>query len=596
MVVPPQILGLVMAGVIVFGIFAVAGEHLIGIAELFQGAISSIPATFAAGGFTVTSISQTGIQVNQGTVTGKYIVTAVADRGSQNVIGTIQPWDFKSATSWESAQPFTITMANLKETARFKVTNYQTPVWQLQYITQAKGVGCSSAYSWLIPGGFQSSYDLCVKKVQVATTGDLSLTSIRSEVDISIASGGKTESVKLSSDQTTGQWADTGVLGTAGTVHWTGGTVTGNYPPEANDWTPFYDKQTSSWKMMITGSEFSQINSRWSTIQQRLTTLAGQWTGHDLKLVESEINNYRSFILGIQNSDDSFNKGFVWVGRNDEGAAGTRLDYPLNIATLNPVLVFTIDARWVGVKSNQGTPSILGVTPPTNFKSGDPGAIIKVNTRNSGSGSGAFDFSLESCSAFSQTYAITGIQFSIGQTKTVDLPIKSTGPAVDTTEQCTVKVCDQAGGGCDTASVTISMKEARFCTEGEFRSDGRCIFKCVNNVYTQQGNCCQHGTEQNLITGVWGCKSPPSGGGLPGGGGGTGDLWSQIVTFLIMWFVGFLIGLVLLLLLALFIPPLKLIMATNLLLFLGLAAILGVIFAVIFALPVASIAVAAHLL
>lgn len=562
--------------ILVVAVLAVIGQPLAERGIAFLADLSRPLADIVTGGFTITSIDDIDVIVNnQVNPNGIFRITAIANRGAESIYGTISPTGFEQETGISTDETFEIKVQNLQETARYSVTNYQEPLWDLDYIITTDL--CSSSYEWQI-NDFWNSRRVCVKKYQRGTIGDLSLTSIRSDVDVTVKAGNKASTTHLSSDQTTGTWNSFGSLGPAGSVQWTGGLATGNLPPEANDWVPFYDTTTQYWKAM-TSHEYNTVTNEYINIINDLN----QWSGQlhsDFNIVESGISTYRSEVFNVVNSDDTWASGFEWTGKNDLGASNTYLSYELPISTVNPQLVFDVNAIWIGVKVYQGVPMITNLRAPL-LDAGNPDQRVEVTVRNAGQSPGSFNFELVDCTSFQQKYSIVGEQFNIEQTRTVNIPITSTGSASETCELCAVRVCDQGGGGCDQKTIQICQTEARLCTEGTYDADRFCIFQCINNKWQQQ-ECCEYGTKYNVFEGTYECQQSET--------GGEQSIWDIILRFLMLWVIGIVIGVVAIMLIGMFIPQARMILALNVPYLILAVGGIGLLIAFIFSAPVAMIA------
>lgn len=509
-----------MKGIVNIGAIVLVGAILIA-AAIGMGIIDlTPPATIITGGLTITSIDPVNVQLRpDGTATGFFRVTAVANRGSESIIGTVSPSDFEQETGFETKRSFTIELSDLKETARYQVNNFNPQT--AFFLTRE--FGCIVQPDWRCTGA-----NLCVNKQNELIRAPINLPSIKSEVDVSVTIGSLRETVSISSDQPSNQFS-------FGNVQWVGGLSTGNLPPSPGDFEATFDKERErSWKIVrTTNPERNTYLNEVPVMLAFLDNACPLFFG-DTNRIINRIESFNVLFDNYKSQDDTFSLGFEWMNRQSETGAVT-LDFNQPIATLNPLLVFTVDAEEVGILVKAGRPRINDASSPV-FNSGDLQGRIDVSVTNVGDSSGSFAFSLDDCASFSQSFSITGVQFAQGETKTTVIPIKTTGAAVDTTETCTVEVCDTSGfGTCDTASVTITMREARLCTEGRQIIDGSCIKVCQNNELVVQECCSVYeiiGTDED---GNFECQE-----GF-GGGGGAG-IFDFIIKFLVLFFTSAIIA------------------------------------------------------
>jgi hypothetical protein len=519
-----------LVALLVIGIIAVAGLSIAGY----------LPATFVAGGFTITSIDDVNVIVNnQPNPAGYFRVTAVADRGSESIYGTVSPQDFKQETGIETEKAFGITLSGLKETARYQVDNYDPMT--VYYLEYDWGDCTTKGADWSC-----TSDNLCVYKRYWMITADIDLPSIKSEVDVTAQVGTKSEKVSISSDSPSGRFS-------FGNVKWIGGLMTGNQPPSANDYVATFDtKFAKQWRIIRKSNmEYQLYLTERASIESYLNLVCKELFA-DTNVIRNKIHNFQNAYVNFKAQDATFGEGFKWSSRNSQSGAVT-LDYGLPIYTMNPELLFTIDADEVGIKISVGEPYIVSATSP-EFNSGDLQGVINIQARNVGTAPGSFSFSLTDCNSFSQAYSVTGEQFSAGQTRSINLPIKTVNSAVETKETCNVKMCDDSGfGKCVSKPVDIHMLEARVCTEGKQIIEGRCIKECKDNDWVAI-QCCSDAQQIgiNPLTGNYECQEGEGGGSLP-------DILGIIGKYAGLFIAGLVISFVILLalvILALFIPGL----------------------------------------
>lgn len=476
-------------------------------AVVVLGSQGGLFSSFPAGGLTITSIDPVDISVNGAEPTGYFRVTAVVDRGSETIIGSpIPPSEFKEETGYTTKNSMSIKLSEFKETARYAVDN-ANPNTRF-YLTYAFNTnqGCS----WIIPLTFKS---MCVTRQEKLIDAPLSSFSptIRSDVNVSVVVGTKTETVHISSDQPANDFS-------FGNVKWTGNLVTGNIVPASQSFRALYDKSRSNWAIIKTdNTQYTQFKNQETRIVGYLDNVKLNAFGNDENAIVAEINTYNNYYNSLTAQDDGISM-FKWETSKSDSTKGV-FNYQVPINTMIPQLVFNIKASYIGILVSVGQPSIGTITSKC-FASGDGQGTVYVPTTNTGQGAGSFSYSLEGCTQFSPVVSVTGEQFAIGQTRTIPYPVKTAGSASAVNQTCTIKVCDSSGfGTCVSKPVNICMGEARFCTEGVLTREGNCIMQCINNVKSVK-QCC--GLNQELTTDMT-CKTISGVDTSGGGSGGTGS-------------------------------------------------------------------------
>lgn len=503
-----------IAVVLTIGLVAAYGQPLAeqGIAELFKP-LGSFAASFTTGGMTITSIDAVNVKINnRPNPNGYFRITAVVDRGSESAYGTIVPSRFEQESGTETLKSFTISIQDVKEKANYQVDNYRpnTGYYLVRYFGDCSGADWDCTLS-----------HLCVKKVYNTIIADINHPSDTVEVKVAPSiQGMSAETATVSNLQPTASFS-------FGSIKFVGNLFTGNYAPNEGDFKAIYHKDQSNWKI-IRRSDYDYNNylNQQPVIESYLNQKCSELFA-DTNVIQNKVSNFNVVYDAFKAKDEAISQGFDWVqGRNSESGQ-VDLEYELIQRSFNPELVFTVDADDIGIKVDVGQPQIDSVSSP-DFSSGDLQGRIDIQARNIGDGAGSFAFSLESCNNFAQSYSITGEQIAAGQSKLVIMPVRSRGAAVETFENCIVKMCEtssfSASGGfasaCDTKQVQLHMTEARFCTEGQTILEGRCIKECKNNQYVEI-ECCSDdqviGT--NALTGDYKCQA-----GTNNGGGGGFDI------------------------------------------------------------------------
>lgn len=503
-----------IAAIIIIALMGTIGAPLAerGLAALFSpiAGLWTVPGeTYLVGGMSIESITATKTIVSNADLSGTYYYVVVSATGNtESIIGsTIGSESFKQQgaipTGMSLDKDLRIDLTSINEKQKFTVINTGTnPIYKLTVsvcdadkIKSAKWTFGSTCPPLSCPA-------YCVFEQQAAVQAPLEYSQYQSTVTGKV----NDEAFTVTNEQTSSTF-------THGSVEWLGGTSSGNIGVNPHLYGAYYDKQASYWKIYKVGgmSDYENTKSAYSIVSGSLNSYRG-CTVCDTNIILADVNNYNGKVASFLANDFSLGNDYAWQNRNvQSGDVGLMFDPAYR--TIIPRLRFRVQASWLGIETAIGTPKINSVTAP-DFSSGDRQGRISASITNTGTATGTFQISLDGCSKFTQT-AVLKEQFTAGATKTLTIPITTTGSAVDTTETCNVKVCDTSGfGTCVTKSVTIHMKEAQWCQAGATIYEGGCIKKCkADGSGYEQVKCCPYGADVGL-TGQYDCKAASGGVGL----------------------------------------------------------------------------------
>ncbi|MBI4895307.1 MAG: hypothetical protein HY831_02320 [Candidatus Aenigmarchaeota archaeon] len=204
-------------------------------------------------GFTVTSVTTSSV-VSKTTdpSTVFWIINTQLNGGGQSLTGTITPDDIKDKTNGKvyTKTPLSIEVNSLKEDVFYEVENEGIPVYVYtgSYNDAPTGLfdviidnapQCSSGTDYSIPAG-ESFFGkvkrrFCINATQVGVKGVFKNPVIGFNAKVKISTGEDTKERIVCSGSTTGCDGSSVTFGDVGVVQWTGSLVTGESPPNQDN-------------------------------------------------------------------------------------------------------------------------------------------------------------------------------------------------------------------------------------------------------------------------------------------------------------------------------------------------------------------------
>jgi hypothetical protein len=512
-------------------------------------------------GFTVTSVSLSNIlHPGQSASETQWLVTMSLNGGGQSLVGvldnstinyqgitSVYPLQISGSTDPEEAffvinnDPIQINKFTILSVQKGSITSYLN-----LYLSVTEAPLCPSGYfgEWdaIVPSGWvngasQKVVDrICIGLQTIGSKSSIpSVPNIQFSSHFNFVANGQNENLDLSFDKTSAT-SSTGLV----QANWVGSLVSGNAPPDGNQYVAINNPQTSSWIVkqssdfinwdnLFTSQEnqykgthtFSNSNppGNCNGILPSGVSTAGivDWNALYTSFTNCLTSQIQNDISPTNAKADALMSSGITIGNNPTTVVSyngqNAFKIPLaSYFVTNPVVTLRFSGSYIGVVIPMGTPKIMSASSDC-FNSGDTGSI-KVQVKNIGTAQGTFYVSLSNCPGLN-TESSTNYAVQSGQSQEINVPIHTTGSNQQLNQQCSVTITDYNGGGSDTSQVNICMKQANQCTPNSQLVEGNSICPCVNVNGVWQpatGNQCKT-CDYGVISdgkGGWTCASNPN--------------------------------------------------------------------------------------
>lgn len=443
--------------------------------------------SFFAGGMTITSISSTKVISNDADISqAKFIVTAVLNGGSESVVGTITPSQFKSEAGYETVFPLEIKATAYDETADYRIINDIIPVysWELQIMNRPSFF--SSAPQCPATDGFYHSYGgsltgltgpvnrYCLYRKQIGVKGHLENPSIKGKSTISLTSNGVTVTKEITSDTRTVEFMDGSTLRATATL--TGSLITGDPAPSESPYVTLNIGGNWILSKLDYYSGAGGYSSSYDTTKNAVDKCLGS-------IIIMEDSAKTCFTNAVNLDDRAISKlltntqiyGTQQITKDISGNDIVRISLDRRIS--NPEIRFLVNADWLGIKIGVSKPSISDSSCDT-YDSGDDG-YAHLTIKNDGTAEGTIAYTLEGCGFNPQYGSFTNqVQLGPGESQKVDILINS-GSVSELKDTCKLTAYDVSKpSNVVTSSVSCEVKAPKTCNPGEQTVQGFCVLVC----------------------------------------------------------------------------------------------------------------------
>jgi hypothetical protein len=481
---------------------------IIFIAMLSQG---KFPFALYGQGMTIKSMSSNVNVISQDTdLSGVWWLINAYTGGGQSISGTLTPEDTKQLTGYQTKYPLNIKVSALNEKINYEIQNTGTQVYTYTDTTLKSECSCTDS-CWTHPDAptcpTGTDYELpikipanwgtyvcerhCFKKTQVGVLGTIAPSNVKGDVQVDLTVNNEL----ISKNIEVGSSADfISSKGLSATVQYPANGWTGNYPKDTSNFYAMYDIFNGKNQWTLTSKQrytnYISQKSLFEDYLQSFSVISFNTYEDALADINNKFGRLNTEVIGMRQDDLSISQNQVWGNRIDSNNGKITLDTSGQLTIAD--LVFKVRADWLGIVINVGKPSITGKTC-TTFKAGDTSKIT-LQVKNIGGADGNFVPSV-TCPNIKQTYNLFSVPISLGETKSIEIPIDAGNfaPSSTTSDTCQIKVEEyNKPSNYVTSSVSCTIEPPAFCVEGTIDTSGNCIRKCVNGKSTQL-KCCNTG-------------------------------------------------------------------------------------------------------
>src|SRR3990172_1416564 len=421
-----------------------------------------------SGGYVVLSVSKVDYTANDPTITGPtWLITLVQKERAQYISGIISKDQLKDTeANVQAKNDISIKMDMRDMSVKYDISKQNDFIYRLEIYKTNQWTDCPQGYDSWASRGIWDKY--CLKKTATAAYGLIRSPTVGFRTDVSVTSGGKTETAVLSNLDTTSI-----NIGKAGQISWVGNLVTGELPPIAAD-------QKISAAYVYSRNGWITIDDQaWLSYKTYRDSTMAALVGNQDASIEKAVERYNRLAdAAIQWKSLTSSGGTVanTQGTQDSGQVTLQLARQIQF----PVMVLRLRADWVEtitINVPVGQPQILKATSQ-DFQTGSNG-FITVTVKNIGSGDGSFAVSTQCGSPMS----VTGTTLNLPVLKPneqTDVYVPLSGNAVSkTSSTCTVKAYDRNNpGNQDSTTVQVTVTPIILCKAGEKRINGNTIEQC----------------------------------------------------------------------------------------------------------------------
>jgi hypothetical protein len=480
-------------------------------------------------GFTVTSVSTSSV-ITKDTDPAKtyWIINTQLNGGGQSITGTLDPATVKSYMNNKvyTNKSLSIQVTSDNEQVFYDVINEGVPVYHYNLVTYDApqdcplGVcyitddpqGCPSGTNWNIPLGKSffghAKKRYCVTKQAIGVKGVFNNPTITFTAKIKVSAGGTTKEKTICSGASKGCQGTSVDLDDLGVASWSGSLVTGDSPPNQDNFVAVYQYDSQKWQI-ARRSTYEAYFPTVSTADSALNSFVNLFPGYtDVVSGDREINNAISpvnqAVETLVSEDTSFTSSPFTKDQNSG-----RVSVDLQKKLTSPNIVFRIRADWIGIVIPSGEPKILSVNA-VKFTSGEEGKVT-VQVQNVGEAAGTFSAMLVNCDPFvqSSTGITSRVTLQPDDVESIDIAVSGGTIAKQFSKDCTVKIYDVNDPSVyDTGKLSLQLEKPKICDPGKTYSEGSVIKKCNSDgTALEVLDVCTYGVTTDG-SGNWVCSKP----------------------------------------------------------------------------------------
>lgn len=466
---------------------------------LIFGLILLLISPVYAQGVTVTSVSTSDV-ITKSTEPSKvyWIINTQLNGGGQSITGTVEPSTVKNLMGGKvyTKQPLSINVESVEEQVFYEVVNEGIPIskYKLQTflapenfldITTDNPEPCLPDTDFEIKlgsshfGGFAYKR-YCVTKEQVGVKGAYNnpLVSFNAKIRLSVGSDSKEKTI--CSGAASGCDGSSVSLGDVGTATWSGSLVTGESPPNQNNFVSIKESSSNRWKIarLSTYDKYSNAEDIADSLLNGAASSFIQYSESEIPSGDAEIAKILTAVSSA--SDQLLNEQASFTSSpfsTDENTG--KITVTLKRSLTSPNVVFRLKADWLGIVIPSGEPVIMSISKG-KLVGGESGKV-EVQIKNIGESEGTFSAMLVDCDPFIQSTSAQTTRKTIQPNDIDTIAISVSGGSLsdDVIKNCQVKVYDVNDPSIQKfTSLTLELEQAKVCVPNKVFTDGNVIKKC----------------------------------------------------------------------------------------------------------------------
>lgn len=465
---------------------------------IFGLALLLISSVYAQG-VTVTSISTSDI-ITKSTEPSKvyWIINTQLNGGGQSISGIVDPSTVKNLMGGKvyTKQPLSINVESVEEQVFYEIVNEGIPIYKYKLqtflapenfldITTNNPEPCSSDTNFEIKlgsshfGGYAYKR-YCVTKEQVGVKGAYNNPFVSFNAKIRLLVGSDSKEKTICSGAVSGCDGNSISLGDVGTATWSGSLVTGESPPNQNNFVSIKESSSNRWKI-VRLSAYDKYSNAGDIADSQLNGAASNFIRYSESQIpngDAEIANILTAVNSASDQVLSEQASFTSSPFSTDDNTG-KVTVTLKRSLTSPNIVFRLKASWLGIVIPSGEPVIMSVST-NKLVSGESGRV-EVQIKNIGESEGTFSAMLVNCEPFIQSTSTQTTRRNIqpDDIDTIVISISGGSLSDDVTKNCQVKVYDVNDPSIQKfTSLTLELEKAKICIPNKVFADGNIIKKC----------------------------------------------------------------------------------------------------------------------
>ena len=330
-------------------------------------------------------------------INDEYKITVIVGGGNEKIVGYVTPEKVVNKTKTvTSKQNLEIAIRDMVETQHYSIEKQQvSDIWYyLHRVTYKPNlwtgpISCNpdeQEINVYILGYHNNN--VCIKRVDMGIIAPIapSRTTWKATIDVSV--GNEKNTIELRKEEDSKTLLPNG----RGTVQWVGDLVTGNFEPSVTNLRAVADKNKNMWHLCASDS-YSSYKAELDAYNKWIIQKRNGWHIGDIAEAQQILDTNRNLLRSKAQllMDESFqlmDSSKTHHVTKQEWKQETGSPYPTLIADLpgvsmsRPMLIFEIEADWIGWEELSGIPEITSINK-VDVGTGETGILEIVSPLNS---------------------------------------------------------------------------------------------------------------------------------------------------------------------------------------------------------------------